>query len=485
MTLRLRLVVGLVILVLAGLAIFGVSTYALYSRTQYDRLDEQLRNTVPSAACLLIAKAGLTTLPECGRPGAAPLGTYAKLVATDGTVVVDTDGNPISPIRFGDTTGVPDLSVKFNDPGRSGRLFTTASSTGSGDWRVSLTRIGGSGGDEGPDVLLIVAVPTKEVTDSLRRLILIEGSAALGLLVILAGGSWFILRRGLRPLEEMATSTRAITAGDLSRRVQPSDGRTEVGQVGLALNSMLGDLETAFHERDATELRLRQFLADASHELRTPLTSIQGFAELFRLDADHPDFDLATVMRRIEQESARMRVLVEDLLMLARLDQPRATHTAPVDLAVLAADACSDIRAVAPDRQVSLLAPEPVVITGDADHLRQALANLASNAVTHTPAETAVEVFASIVDGEAFVRVRDHGHGLDPDAQEHAFDRFWQADSARVGKGSGLGLAIVQSIAHEHGGSVGAANVIDARGAVVGAEFTIRLPIGGQAVRSA
>jgi two-component system OmpR family sensor kinase len=484
MTLRLRLVVGLVILVLAGLAIFGVSTYALYSRTQYDRLDEQLHNTVPTAACFLIAKAGLTTLPECGRPGAAPLGTYAKLVATDGTEVVDATGDPISPIRFGDTTGVPDLPKTWSDPGRSGRVFTTGSSIGSGDWRVSLSRMGGPGSIDSADILLVVAVPTKEVTESLRRLIYIEGSAAGGLLVILAAGSWFILRRGLRPLEQMATSTRAITAGDLSRRVQPSDGRTEVGQLGLALNTMLSDLETAFHERDATEHRLRQFLADASHELRTPLTSIQGFAELFRLGADHPDLDLPIVMRRIEQEAARMGVLVDDLLLLARLDRPRPSQPAAVDLAVIAADVCTDIRAVAPDRQVSLLAPEPVVVTGDADHLRQAVANLASNAVAHTPAGTPVELTVGIADGAAIVRVRDHGHGLDAAAQALAFDRFWQADSARVGKGSGLGLAIVQSIAHEHGGSVGVANVIDASGAVVGAEFTIRLPIGGPAVGS-
>ena len=122
----------------------------------------------------------------------------------------------------------------------------------------------------------------------------------------------------------MADATRSITAGDLSKRVEPSDGRTEVGQLGLALNTMLGELEGAFNEREATERRLRQFLADASHELRTPLTSIQGFAELFRLGADHPDLDLPVVMRRIEQESARMKVLVDDLLLLARLDQPRA-----------------------------------------------------------------------------------------------------------------------------------------------------------------
>src|SRR5207244_6228558 len=156
-------------------------------------------------------------------------------------------------------------------------------------------------------------------------------------------------RRGLRPLEHMATSARSIAGGELSQRVGPSDERTEVGQLGLALNTMLDAIDAAFAERDATEQRLRQFLADASHELRTPLTSIQGFAELFRIGAEQDQVDLPTILRRIEEESARMKELVEDLLLLARLDQTRPVERAPVDLAVLAADACSDAIAAAPD----------------------------------------------------------------------------------------------------------------------------------------
>jgi two-component system OmpR family sensor kinase len=492
MTLRLRLVVGLVILVLTGLAIFGFSTYALYSRSQYDRLDDQLRNSISSATCLLYSRAGLTGLPDCalGRPTFADFGTYAELVSPDAKVVVDPNGDVVGPVMFGTFSARPDLPAAIADPGdRNIRLFTTASLVGSGDWRVSVSRIGGGGGGAGAGgpsqadpILIVVAIRTTEVTESLRRLILIEGSAAGGLLIILALGSWFILRRGLRPLERMATATRSITAGDLSRRVEPSDGRSEVGQLGLAMNTMLGELEVAFDERDATELRLRQFLADASHELRTPLTSIQGFAELFRIGADHPDLDLALVMRRIEQESARMKVLVDNLLLLARLDQPRPSQPVPIDLTVLCADACSDARAMAPDRQVSLDAPEPVVIRGDGDHLRQAIANLVTNAIRHTPPATPIDLAARFVNGEAVVSVRDHGSGLDPVALEHAFDRFWQADSARVGHGSGLGLAIVQSIAHEHGGTVSVVNAIDptarAHGGIVGAVFTIRLPIG-------
>jgi two-component system OmpR family sensor kinase len=271
----------------------------------------------------------------------------------------------------------------------------------------------------------------------------------------------------------MATATRSITVGDLSQRVQPSDGRTEVGQLGLSLNTMLEELEAAFNERDATEQRLRQFLADASHELRTPLTSIRGFAELFALGADHPDLDLPVVMRRIQQESVRMKVLVDDLLMLARLDQPRPALRTSVDLAALAADACNDARAVALDRQITLDAPDPVVIGGDRDHLRQALANLVTNAIRHTPSATPIGLSARFEDRMAVVSVRDYGGGLDEKALDHAFDRFWQADSARVGAGTGLGLAIVEGIAHEHGGTVAAENAPGG-----GAVFTLRLPFG-------
>lgn len=231
--------------------------------------------------------------------------------------------------------------------------------------------------------------------------------------------------------------------------------------------------------------RLRQFLADASHELR-PLTSIQGFAELFRLRAAHAEdlndldddadpeahVDLAVIMRRIEQEAGRMRVLVEDLLLLARLDETRPFHPEPVDLSVLAADACSDAVAIGPDRHVTLDAPMPVLVAGQADHLRQAVANLMANAVRHTPAGTPIEVSTRLGVGRASVTVRDHGPGLDEAAQAHAFDRFWQADPSRVGAGNGLGLAIVAGIAAEHGGT---ATVTRAPGG--GAAFTVEIPL--------
>ena len=483
MTLRLRLVLGLVVLVTAGLAVFGFATYTLYSRSQYDRLDAQLRASAPAVVPSLAGKAGVAYDDgdhpgghfggdhgpgpgpggRGGRPPAVvPLVGYAELRGNDGTFVTS--------VAQSSTAAVPALDDSVAVTSADGRFWTTGTESGSGKWRVYAGPASGLPGDT-----VVIAVPLTEVSSALRRLVLIEGSAGGLLLALLATGAWFLLRRGLHALELMATSARSITAGNLSQRVSPSEGRTEVGQLGLALNTMLGELEGAFAEQERTERRLRQFLADASHELRTPLTSIQGFAELFRLgdgQGGASGIDLPIIMRRIEEESARMKTLVEELLLLARLDQNRPIERAPVDLAVLAADACSDAVAAAPDRPVTLDAPGPAVVLGDRDHLRQAIANLVANALHHTPAGTPIEVTARIEAGAATVVVRDHGGGLDTEALAHGFDRFWQADHARVGHGAGLGLAIVAGIAGEHGGTARAAN---ANGG--GAEFTLRLPL--------
>jgi two-component system OmpR family sensor kinase len=387
-----------------------------------------------------------------------PLSTFAALIDSTGAILATkTTSDGAAPNLPEDLS-----SVRKDNP------FTVGSSSGSGSWRVLVTV---ADHDRGTSVL--VAIPTTEVTDALRQLVLIEALAAASLLALLASGAYFILRHGLRPLENMASSARSISAGDLSMRVPQVGDRTEVGQLGLALNTMLGEIEGAFRERDATEQRLRQFLADASHELRTPLTSIQGFAELYRLGADSDHVNLAVILRRIEEESARMKTLVEDLLLLARLDETRPLERTAVDLSVLAADACSDTVAVSPTRKVTLDAPEPVVVLGDEGHLRQAVANLMSNAVRHTDDDAAIEVSTHFEEGLAVVTVRDHGSGLDEAALAHVFDRFWQADAARAGRGAGLGLSIVAAIAAEHGGVARAENAPGG-----GALFSLHLPIG-------
>ena len=280
------------------------------------------------------------------------------------------------------------------------------------------------------------------------------------------------VRKGLRPLENMAQQASTISSGNLALRVAPADERTEVGQLGQALNSMLAGIEQSFIERQATEDRLRQFLADASHELRTPLTSIQGFAELSQMKPLEGEVDYSAMMIRIQAEAGRMNRLVEDLLLLARLDQTLPRESQPVDVAIVASEACSAAAATGATNPITLTAIAPAIVIGDRLHLHQAIANLVNNAVKHTPARTAIDVSVTRSSTSAIVIVRDHGNGLSPEGHAKVFERFWQQDPARVGVGSGLGLAIVSSIASEHGGSVTVRNHPDG-----GAEFELVLPI--------
>jgi two-component system OmpR family sensor kinase len=236
---------------------------------------------------------------------------------------------------------------------------------------------------------------------------------------------------------------------------------------------MLGRIEEAFAARAASEERLRRFLADASHELRTPLTSIRGYAELFRRGASHRPDDLEKAMRRIEDESARMSVLVEELLLLARLDEGRPPQREPVLLADLAADARDDLRTSDPSRVVRLDADEDVVVNGDEMQLRQVIANLLANARVHTPAGSAVDIRVAADGPLAILEVTDHGNGLSRDDLPKVFDRFYRADQSRARDhgGAGLGLAIVASIVQSHGGRVGVSNAPGA-----GARFRVELP---------
>jgi two-component system OmpR family sensor kinase len=465
-TLRLRLVIAVVVLLTVGFALFGVVTTSAYTRAQRQRLDDQARSSVPLVSMQLRQNAGLAVfIPREGGNGRAtsvvvPPGTYGELR--------DSFGNVVSRVQLQTIAVQPRIPADLTIPDSGARLLDAESENGSGRWRVIVSRDRDGG-------TVIVALPLTEVEEATTRLIAIEAATAGVLLVILGVATWLLLRRGLRPLEEMAATASTIAAGDLSPRVSPADAHSEVGQLGLALNTMLDGIEGAFHEREATEVRLRQFLSDASHELRTPLTSIQGFAELFRLGPEAAaQVDLPVILRRIEQESARMKVLVEDMLLLARLEETHPLDQAPVDLAVIAADACSDAVAMDPSRDLSLDAPDPVVILGVADHVRQAVANLVTNAVRHTPAGTPIEVTAGVIGGRAVLTVRDHGAGLDADALAHVFDRFWRADPARTGTGAGLGLSIVAGIAAEHGGEVVAANAPGG-----GASFSLLLPTGG------
>jgi two-component system OmpR family sensor kinase len=348
----------------------------------------------------------------------------------------------------------------------------------------------GSGGS------VVVAASLDGIDATIRQLRLIDLGVSLIVLAALAGVGAAIVRASLRPLVEIEQTARAIAAGDLTRRVPERDPGTEVGRLGRALNTMLAQIESAFGARAASEAsarrsedRMRRFVADASHELRTPLTTIRGFAELYRQGASRDPAELDRLMRRIEDQAARMGLLVEDLLLLARLDQQRPLDQRPVDLLALAADAVHDAHAVAPDRRIELLLGgdgggpgAALVVLGDDQRLRQVLANLVDNALRHTPAGSPVEVRVGTagLDGRpaAAVEVVDHGPGLTAEQAERVFERFYRADPTRsqAAGGTGLGLSIVAALVAVHGGTVQVDSVPGR-----GARFRVVLPLAPDA----
>ncbi len=486
MTLRRRLIAVQMALVALGLTLFAGVSYKLYSRIEYNQLDAELHSTSPLLGQFL----GHTYGPGdpdgdsgsgsggggggSGIPDNLPAGSYVELRSADGTVLANSQQRVSCAGSDNACPKDPPVlpTTLTSGAGASGRTFTD----GSGQFRVLVRPVGQPGGPP-PNATyqgdyLVTAIPLGGVTRSLHHLIVLDLAVGGAVLIALSAAGLLLLRRGLHPLERLASTALAIADGDLSQRARHADRRTEVGQLGLAFNSMMTRIEQAFADRDATEGRLRQFLADASHELRTPLTSIRGYAELWQMGAATSGEDLRTAMSRIEQHARQMSSLVEELLLLARLDETRPPERIPVDLTVLAAESLGDVAVTAPDRRFSLDAPEPVTVVGDARHLRQAVTNLLVNAVRHTPEGSPIELSLHQADGVASLSLRDHGPGLSEDGLRRAFDRFWRADTSRTGVGSGLGLAIVAAVAAEHGGRAMVTNAPDG-----GAIFTLRLPV--------
>jgi two-component system, OmpR family, sensor kinase len=297
------------------------------------------------------------------------------------------------------------------------------------------------------------------------------------ILALIALGA-IVIRVGLRPLRRIGQTASEIAAGDLSRRVETADASTEVGRLGRSLNEMLAQIETAFAARRDSEDRLRRFLADASHELRTPLAAIRGYSELFRIGAaDDPD-TLARAMSRIESEAVRMGVLVEDLLLLAQLDQVPEPRRVLVDLSQLAEQAVDDLRVTAPGRVVRLEHAGHATMLGDPDQLRQLLANLTRNAVIHTPPGTPVALSVDRHGDDVVLVVRDYGPGLPAGAGAALFERFWRSEGGRSrGRGgAGLGLAIADAVVNAHLGTISAGNAPGG-----GARFVVTLPAASPA----
>jgi len=467
--LRIRLVAAVVLLVAGGLtASAAVATAALHSYL-LQRLDNQLVSTpVPHDVC--------TDFGHGPRPG--PQDPATSLESKFYVAHYERDGGPAcTQDSTGDTDG-PDLGTLTS--ARADHLsrhpFTAKSLGGGGDsWRTVVTVLPGGN-------VQVVASSLSDINHTVGRLVLLEVAVGVVVLVLLAGAGYVVIERSLKPLVEVEQTAAAIASGDLSQRVPDRDPRTEVGRLARALNSMLAQIEHAFvRQRESeqsardSEERMRRFVADASHELRTPLTSIRGFAELYRQGAVRDSRELSRVMGRVEDEARRMGMLVDDLLLLARLDQERPLVFAPVDLLTVAADAVHDAQAIAPDRDVQLEVIEaPPVVAGDEARLRQVLHNLVSNALTHTPDGTPITVRLGGDSSHAVIEVVDHGRGLTEQARDRVFERFYRVDASRTRDhgGSGLGLSIVAALVAAHGGTVRAE---DTPGG--GATFRIELPM--------
>ncbi|MEV4707353.1 HAMP domain-containing sensor histidine kinase [Actinoplanes sp. NPDC049316] len=490
--LRTKLVASVLALVFAALTLISAaSTYALHTY-MIGRLDAQLLQLTHTVE-------NLRANEELKLPGEY----LVALTSVDGVGKIEYDDSVLKPSQ------VPPLAKGVDDVNRhaANGAYTIPSQDGTAHWRMLVTVL-----ENGS--VLHVGQRLVGIDDAISQLIWVDTLVGAGVLFALAAVGAAIVRQSLIPLVQIERTAAAIAAGDLTQRVpdpEPHEGepQTELGRLSRALNAMLAQIEAAFtaralsetaaraaesQARDAAEAarasearavrseeKMRQFVADASHELRTPLTSIRGFAELYRQGAVGNPEDTAKLVRRIEDEASRMGLLVEDLLLLARLDRERPIELAPVELPVLAMDAIQAAQATAPDRKITLEVrdvPEKLVAYGDDARLRQVIGNLMTNALVHTPPDASVTLSLSAEEGNrAVIEITDTGPGLSADQKDHVFERFYRVDEARTRRtdrdatGTGLGLAIVAAIVRAHHGTV---DVISEPGK--GATFRVALP---------
>jgi len=422
---RLAVVAGVVLVVLATV---GVLLPRIVRSALTDQVDHQLDAAVPVA--LQLTQDLDTSAASPHPPAATRLSELyvARIASGSRQLVVAPASRPGQE---------PELPATFSDFGSAPRPTTVGSVTGSGSWRALRRHL--------PDgSSLVIALSLDPVAATVHRLLFAMQIAAVAVLLAVVAGGWWLLRLGLRPIAEVTEVADAIAGGNRSRRVSAGGPRTEAGHLARAFNLMLDEQQTI-------DERLRRFVSDASHELRTPVAAIGGFTDLWRLGAID-ETQLGDVMRRIGQEAARMRGLVEDLLLLARLDEGRPLARDSVDLSSLASDAVLDASATHPSRAVTLEASDPIPVLGDEARLRQVVANLLANALVHTEPPAQVTVRAERSGDLAVLSVIDEGAGMNAEDASHAFDRFWRGDTARTRTGTGLGLAIAHSIVDAHGG---------------------------------
>jgi two-component system, OmpR family, sensor kinase len=521
--------VALVIFALAALGIAGISILRGYLLGPYDNGLQSAGSARPIVSCV---EGYLAGAESCG----ANLDIYWLTSSGQLNPVETVQPNMYYGQPVQSPSWLPDLSGTAAWLAANPQQATTVpAQSGSGRWRAmgfpaTVTNLQTHEQTTGT---IIVATDVTSVYNTIQKLIWIDVVVSAAIVCVLAAVGFVVVQANLRPLVDIEETAGEIADGHLNRRVPERDPRTEIGSLGRSLNIMLSQIETAFHSREESEAaahqseeRMRRFIADASHELRTPLTAIRGFAEYYRqrgglvarwdkeeapagaagtagaagaageVRADRPapaggltPDDLDRIMRRVEKEAARMGLLVEDLLLLARLDQQRPLARQPIDLLSLAADAVHDARLLAPDRTIDLSVQPGAafLVIGDEPRLRQVIGNLMSNALTHTPDGSPIEVSigsgtldprAPNSDPAATLDVIDHGPGMAPEQAHRVFERFYRADQARTRAtgGSGLGLAIVRALVTAHGGI---ASVRTAPGK--GATFRIALPLAPEA----
>jgi two-component system OmpR family sensor kinase len=453
------LVAAALVLVACGLLASGIAVTSIMRHTEVDRIDETLLDASRSWA--LEPRRMPITPQEGPNPARPPSNFYVRGVDEDGRTWIainDREAEPALP----DNNDVGPIPVTVGSMGGSNI-----------QWRAMTVR--SSDGE-----LTTVAIDLSDVQSSVRALIWSQIGIGAAVLLVLGIAGYAVVHRSLRPLVEVEQTAAAIASGQLDRRVPERDPRTEVGRLSLALNGMLAQIQRAVASSEASaeqargsEERMRRFITDASHELRTPLTTIRGFAELYRQGAAR---DIELLMGRIESESRRMGVLVEDLLLLARLDAQRPLERRRVDLLTLATDAVHDAQSIAPHRRVSMEVfdgPGTPEVLGDDARLRQVLGNLVANALQHTPETAGITVRVGTKGDNAVLEVCDEGPGMNQEDARRVFERFYRADSSRTraSGGTGLGLSIVDSLVYAHGGTV---RVVTAPGQ--GCRFTVSLP---------
>jgi two-component system OmpR family sensor kinase len=449
MSLTARLVAVVVVLALVAFTTTTALTAMLLRDYLTEQTDRELEESLEPLNALAWEELNrLRNGPTLERRAFVPVGPYYVVITERAT-------RSAYVLTFPTTReSRPDLAIYWGDERLDGEPFTIESSDGSLPWRaLAVPTSRGEG-------TVAVALPLDDVEDTVNqviRLSLVIGTATLVAVALLA---WAAVRRAFRPLARIEDTAAAIAAGDLTRRIPERNASDEVASLSSSLNQMLTQIEQSFAVREASEQRMRQFVADASHELRTPLATVRGYAELYRVGGIRGEVDVTGAMRRIESEATRMSRLVEDMLLLTRFDTEPSFERRPTDLTVLAADTVQDARARAPQRSIRLVplgretGPAPAL--GDEHALRQVLANLVTNALSHTPADTPVEVATGVEGDRVVVEVRDHGPGISPEVADRVFERFYRADPSRsrAQGGTGLGLAIAAAIVSGHDGTV-------------------------------